>query len=296
MTYPGVKERNESSVAASGVMTAERTRHGRVESVNCNQASWQSQIATLLPKRPCADTRNPIQQTYDYCERQLHAALIEQDFLPRALPEAWSTRTGRGGRFRLRAQAWHTRSAEKHRSRAAETRTVRIEGPNCDILTCLSFPERNDLWPVFAVELVAFQGYPRVAFLDLQKPGLHKARHDVLSHLTKSVADEFPATSRDVAPDWASAQSSGHAVFSRDTELERLADWSRAFDGYLTAWRHLRSQAVSGELPQTISAEATQALADYRMDHIAHSPGTPFLKTIFGADWTDAFLKEFLYG
>ena len=36
-------------------------------------------------------------------------------------------------------------------------------------------------------------------------------------------------------------------------------------------------------------------LAAYKLHHVAHTPGRPYLERMFGAEWTESFLRNAMY-
>jgi len=198
--------------------------------------------------------------------------------------------TGGNGRFQLRARRWSL--VAKGRP-LAECRMVHIEGSSSEIVNFWVFPERPEYLPVCAAELIVTGGAPRLAFVDLQAPGLHPGKFCRLAQETQTLAGRWAfLDTGDEAPAWAVAASSGGHVYARPREacdVGTLADLSLA---YLDLWIEWASD-VSFHAPPDPAAAAD--LAAYKSLHRRHSPGAPYLRKLFGAEWTDRFLREFLY-
>ena len=197
---------------------------------------------------------------------------------------------GVGGRVRLRACRWRVGPAERP---VAECRAVHIAGPACDIVNVLIFPRDPGRVPVFTAELLAFGGRGRLVFLDLQIPGLSDAPRAGVAAATAALATRYRLPRDPAPPAWAAESSTGGHLFARaapDAPLS-AAESVRAFAGYLAAWADAAARAEAG--PR--QASSLRALAAYKIDHMAHSPGQPFLAAKFGAAWTARFLTEFLH-
>lgn len=249
---------------------------------------------------------DPVHAVFASCLEMFRTGLREEGLRPAVLPAEWAAAEARGGRFLLRAFAWRKEAGLQG---AVEGRAAAVRGPNCEIITCLIFPERNDRQPVFATELVAQGGVPRVAFLDLQTPGLEEGRRVQVAEAAREALETFPEAERDEAPDWARRDGSGFHLFSRGSGgVAGLPRWQEAFSAYLRGWRRIwslddpspqdpsRGGAFGGCDGESSTAASRDAAKNYKAGHVSHSPGTPFLRTVFGAAWTDRFLEEFLYG
>jgi hypothetical protein len=197
----------------------------------------------------------------------------------------------RGGRMQLTAARWRVGGGPVP---IAECRIVRILGAAADIFNVMIFPTDPNRLPVFAAELLAFGGRPRLTFLDLQTPGLMPALRDPVADATRQVSDRFPDVPRDrEPPGWAVAYSPGGYLFTRTDAPEHAPTLAAAFEAYLTAWSDLAADRRTEVRPNTAG---TTALSRYKTEHVAHSPGKLFLGKVFGGGWSDRFLSEFLYG
>jgi hypothetical protein len=196
----------------------------------------------------------------------------------------------RGGRMRLTAARWLVGPAARP---VAECRIVRILGAAAEIVNAMIFPADPGGLPVFAAELLAFGGRPRLTFLDLQAPGLAADVRRAVAERTRAVSERFADLPRDPEPPgWAVAYSPGGYLFTRTDNPAHAPALGEAFAAYLDVWADLAVDAAAG--PAAGGGRA--ALEEYKRDHVAHSPGRAFLGKVFGDEWTERFLNEFLYG
>jgi hypothetical protein len=217
--------------------------------------------------------------------------------------------SGLTGKLSLRAACWgigngefhngECRSGEFHNGerRIGECRIVRIEGPNAEIVNTMIFPDRPESLPVFAAELLVFGGVPRLAFVDLQVPGMAGGRRDEVAARTRGQAVGFAHLPCDqTAPDWAVHWSTGGYVFTRPNDTAFAGDLLLLYGRYLDLWVDLAADACgrSGGDGRPDPAAAAE-LEHYKRSHVRHSPGTAFLTKLFGAEWTGRFLNGFLY-
>ncbi|MBY0526800.1 MAG: hypothetical protein K2R98_25635 [Gemmataceae bacterium] len=208
------------------------------------------------------------------------------------LPAHLSRRDGHGGRLRLRACALSLGCGGTAR---AECRMVRISGATAEIVNTMIFPTQPDRLPVYAAQLLAFGGRPRLAFIDLQMPGLTEGRRASLRERARVVARRFdflpPA---DDAPSWAVEFASGCQVFTRTTEPDALQGLRDACLQYLELWVEL-ARAECDSLESGANPAAHAELGRWQSEHARLSPGTEYLIKVFGEEWAREFLHEFLY-
>lgn len=207
------------------------------------------------------------------------------------IPADLAASSGLSGKMSLRAACWGIGP------RLAECRIVRIEGPNAEIVNTMIFPDRPEALPVFAAELLVFGGVPRLAFVDLQVPGLADRRRDDVAVRTRRLAVDFAHLPCDqTAPDWAVHWSAGGYVFTRPNDTAFAEDLLLLYGRYLDLWVDLAAGACGGPGETRCADPAAVAeLQHYKRSHVEHSPGTAFLTKLFGAEWTGRFLNGFLY-
>jgi hypothetical protein len=195
----------------------------------------------------------------------------------------------RSGRMRLTAARWMVGPTDRP---TAECRIVRILGAAAEIVNAMIFPAIPARLPVFAAELLAFGGRPRLTFLDLQAPGLEPGVRADVAAATRAASADFAGMPRDPKPPgWAVAHSPGGYLFTRTDDPAHAPALGAAYRTYLDVWIDL-----AGRVADAGGAGGADALAAYKREHVAHSPGKAFLGKVFGDDWTDRFLNQFLYG
>lgn len=206
----------------------------------------------------------------------------------RTVPLVSNLRSARSERCHLRAIRWELGSTQ---APLAECRIVRITGPSVDIVNTMVFPLDPERLPVFAAELLVFGNRPQLVFVDLQVPGLNPDMRGRVSGVAATLARQYASLPTEPPPDWAVAFSTGGFVFTRCHDQECLPQLRELYFDYLRCWRDLALAGQIGSPGPLASAE----LARYKREHVAHSPGRPFLARMFGSAWTDAFLNDFLY-
>ena len=197
------------------------------------------------------------------------------------------------GKFELRAGEWLLRRESEP---IAVTRMVRIHGTRNDIINTWVFPFCPAQYPVYAAELIAVGPSIKVAFVDIQVPGLNPHRLADVSRVTAPIAHRYAALPCDeAAPHWAIDASQGHYTYSRNATQGDVDAIHHCYLAYLDAHLNL----IMGEKPvqkgATVSTSADDALYGYQRHHHQHSPGQKFLSTLFGHDWTFRFMTEFLF-
>jgi hypothetical protein len=252
-----------------------------------------------------------LEPLWDDTRRRLSAPPLRLSDRP--LPPDIAEFSGPGGKTRIRAASWLVHSvADAGEAEVADCRIVVITGTNAEIVNTMIFPARPEAMPVFAAELLVFGGVPRLAFVDLQVPGLAAGSRAALGGRLKAVASGYAHLPCDqTAPDWAVEYSTGGYVFTRPNDTAFRDDLLRLYREYLDIWAGLAGPASSAAPAGPAShggrdernlgndarpgAEAAAELERYKRQHVAHSPGKVFLEKMFGAGWTDRFLNGFLY-
>lgn len=196
---------------------------------------------------------------------------------------------GPGRSTALAATRWEIGSRRQPR---AECRVVHITGATVEIVNTLILPHCPETLPVFVADLMLSGGKPRLAFLDLQGPGLLGSALEQTTLRTHRLADRYSGRQPAPAvPDWASRYSLGGLVFTRPGARD-LARMFAIHDDYLQAWIELAGQAPDTMIP---CPQSQATLAAFKRLHATDSPVPGFLATVFGAAWADCFLQDFLY-
>ncbi len=169
----------------------------------------------------------------------------------------------------------------------AEIRAVHLTGPRAEIVNLFLFPTGLAA-PVFAMEFVAFGKKPVVAVIDAK--GHEPAGAALAARVLRAAHARHPGLPRgDDAPSWFEECRSGDDFFVRPADLAQFARLTRILD---EVWQELLAAlpASSAALPADLAA--VQAYKDH---HRRHSPGRPFLHRTFGPDWTESFMRDFLF-
>jgi phycoerythrobilin:ferredoxin oxidoreductase len=196
-----------------------------------------------------------------------------------------------GGHLRLSAQRW---LLGRPAGSLAECRVAAVEGAASEILTVLIFPLRPDT-PTFVAELMVAGGRPRLAFLDVQTPGIRPEVARRLGERGRAIARRTAEAVGGAAsaPDWATEFSAGGYFFARPVRPD-VAALRGGFLDYLALWIEAASQ-LPPRPGEASGQEALPEVARFKEANLAHSPGTAYLQKLFGPAWTNEFLHDFLY-
>jgi hypothetical protein len=236
-------------------------------------------------------TAAPVARPFEALWDETAERLQSLGLCERELPPNLASAVGGGGRTRLRAAAWAVGPTGRP---LAECRIVRIVGASSEVVNTMIFPTRPEALPVYAAELLVFGGRPRLAFVDLQAPGMPGQERRRLAELTRPLAARFAHLRCErEAPDWAVEASPGGYVYTRPEDGDCASDLLTVYRSYLDLWATLATGLTEDGGPPDEGTAA--ALADYKRRHVAHSPGTAFLGKVFGPGWAVRFLDEFLY-
>ncbi len=174
-------------------------------------------------------------------------------------------------------------------------RYARIQTVLADVATLMVYPTASpDVLPVFACEWVVIGSRAHILVLDVECLGRAdalrtRAREALMPLQMRHLAALPPAPA---SPSWFDEIREAWALVTSG-DLSCLALMRRAFQDYL--------KATAERLYQPGLAEAQvgpdhPAVTDYKQHHAAHSPGYTLLAPKAGADWTDAFLREWHFG
>jgi hypothetical protein len=202
-------------------------------------------------------------------------------FGPKAmpLPEELGRAVSHHGKTHLHAEQWELGGVP-----GTTCRWVYITGVATEILNAMFYPARGG--PVFVAEFLATANVPRLAFIDLQTPGLNAGQAENVEAALKAAPRLLPAA-EDNPPDWASKHSTGKYLWSRPGSVEASA----AFDGCKTAYAfYLNAWKTLVEMPANPEAHTA-----YRQFKLANWPGRDYMDKMFGEAWTARFATEFLY-
>jgi len=220
--------------------------------------------------------------------RHIHAAQV-------SIKDSFAEKRSTNERFLLTSQEW---TLTARRRSLATLRMVYIKGAKTEIINTWIFPKRSDLMPVYAAELISVGGIHRIAFVDIQVPGLRPFEKEEVGFLTAPLATRFSVLPFDEPPPaWATDSSQGNFAFARQADASWTSMIQDCYCSYLETY--LNAYAV-GSTARTIAKnstteDATIQLATYQQHHMEHSPGSKFLSNLFGHEWTQSFLTNFVF-
>jgi len=214
---------------------------------------------------------------------------------PADLPAHLAQASG-AGRPTLCAERWQIGQAEC----LCELRLVTIQGQASEIHNAWVFPVQPAALPVFASEILVFGHRPRLAFIDVPAPGLCPALLPQLAHRLAAISERYQdLRPGEPPPDWATNASTGHWLYARSTSQEMLPRLLQAYQEYLTAWIDFATSGGEADPGPTVESESTPDSVDrytqYKQHHAAHTPGRTFLAKLYGPDWAEQFMDQFLY-
>jgi len=93
--------------------------------------------------------------------------------------------------------------------------------------------------------------------------------------------------------DWAKRYDSGYALY-RWCDGQYLPDVEKAFREYLSAFCDVIKKAEPVTDREALALRE-QYMEDYRYDYAYKDPGSSPLKSYFGEEWGERFMKEFLF-
>ena len=216
------------------------------------------------------------------------------------IADAISEKESKNGKFSLTAESWSIvgKGTDGQARSIANLRMVYIRGQKNEIINTWIFPKRPDALPVFAAELISVSGVTRVAFVDIQTPVMTGDTVNEVTHLTAPLASRFACLPCDEkAPEWATTASPGNFTYSRQADVNWTSTIQECYlsylDTYLKAYATGTPAKNSARLPEVRSL--TDELQAYQKHHMESSPGKKFLGNLFGVEWTDSFLTDFLF-
>lgn len=211
------------------------------------------------------------------------------------IPKQYVQRESLHGKMLLEATEWSLLIQGRP---IASLRMVYIHGGKNEIINTWIFPNRPKNMPVYAAELIAVGDAIRVAFVDIQTPVLEGSVVEDTSMLTGMLAPRFAGLPCNEAPPfWAVQESQGNFTYARNVPFADLPTIEACYLAYMDAYlNHFACEDVGRSiLRQSRDEDAINALHAYQHHHMEHSPGNKFLSKLFGADWTVAFMREFLF-
>lgn len=211
------------------------------------------------------------------------------------IPKQYAQRESLHGKMLLEATEW---SLQIQGRPIANLRMVYIHGGKNEIINTWIFPNRPLRMPVYAAELIAVGDAIRVAFVDIQVPVLEGSAVEDTSMITGALAPRFAGLPcNEEPPFWAIQESQGNFTYARNVPAIDLPTIEACYLAYMDAYLSQFACEDVGESILRLSRDedALNNLHAYQLHHMEHSPGNKFLSKLFGSDWTEAFMREFLF-
>jgi len=199
------------------------------------------------------------------------------------VPAEFAERVSHNGKTRLEA-------CEYTLGEVGTARMVRILGTASEIVNTMIFPEHPDRMPLFAAELLVFGGVPRLAFVDLQTPGLAPDRLETIRSATTELAARYPLPADAGPPEWATHYSTGGYCYGRPGSRSYIPTLKKAYADYLKLWL-----TTQDGCQKHANESAREELLKYKRHHVSNSPGCEFMGKLFGDEWAARFLEDWLY-
>lgn len=213
-----------------------------------------------------------------------------------SVPNEFKKRESLHGKIELHASQW---SLQAGRKSIGSVRMVYIHGAKNQIINTWIFPNRPDHMPVFAAELIAVGAEVRVVFVDIQVPVVRtRSILDDVSLLTNGIAARYlDLACNEAPPMWATESSQGHFTYARNVPVSQLCRVEECYQAYLDAYLNAFTNRITGTglSDRKRDESVLDELHKYQHHHMESSPGNKFLSKLFGADWTDSFMREFLF-
>lgn len=152
-------------------------------------------------------------------------------------------------------------------------------------------------FPIFGFTFVYASKF-LIAVLDLHPLSKEKQYMDRYIEPLKEIAERYgyipqAEGGRREVHDWAKRYDSGYALY-RWCDGQYLPDVEKAFKEYLSVFCDCIKKAEPVTDPQALALRE-KYLEDYRYDYAYKDPGSSPLKSYFGEEWGERFMKEFLF-
>ena len=173
-----------------------------------------------------------------------------------------------------------------------EFRAVYIASPVVEIVNLFFFPDSHRPSPVFAMEFVRIGPRGVVGVIDCKAAPGDSISQSALSIL-EAAHEAFPQLRNgDDPPAWYRDARSGYDFFVRPENLEVFADLVSA---HHFVWGRYVRHILNGSSDSSCQALRQPFLRHYKDHHRDNSPGIPFLNKMFGVNWTETLLRDYLF-
>jgi hypothetical protein len=216
------------------------------------------------------------------CEFHMRSALNLAGFSAVEIAPHFARQSGRGN---LELRSYHAVHPHK-----AEARCAMIRGPKSEIINLMIFPWAPSTCPIYASELILFNGKMHVAVVDLQfaDPALQSRLASTIGEPSRRYRSKL--TYGGELPDWARHHFTPWCIYNRANSADETPVVCDAFIEYLDLW-------IEHCLPSLVGQkEELASLRQYQLHHIENTPGRKFLSRGFSPEWAESYLQDFMYG
>jgi hypothetical protein len=216
------------------------------------------------------------------CEFHMRGALNLAGFSAVEIAPHFARQSGRGN---LELRSYHAVHPHK-----AEARCAMIRSPKSEIINLMIFPWAPSICPIYASELILFNGKMHVAVVDLQfaDPALQSRLASIIGEPSRRYRSKL--THGGELPDWARHHFTPWCVYNRANSADETPVVCDAFIEYLDLWIEHCLPCLFGQ------KEELASLRQYQLHHIENTPGRKFLSRGFSPEWTESYLRDFMYG
>jgi hypothetical protein len=166
-----------------------------------------------------------------------------------------------------------------------------ITGPSTEIFALMGYPAASVRIPILAAEFVRFGGQLRAVVADLQCPDPSFLTRDAQVAMLELGARWGHLRDEQELPEWCRSYFSPSCIFSLRRQADELPTLEAALRDYTEAWIDIgRSALALSGVPSE-----NPAVREYKAHHALHTPGRPYLRRVFGEDWTEDFLTNAMY-
>lgn len=168
-------------------------------------------------------------------------------------------------------------------------------GNAAQILTTMAFPRFHTDAPIFGADMLAFRGKPHLIVIDHQP--LYKSDAEYVARYVQPLADVYgrfahlPAKDKTLPP-WTEAFFSMYTHYSRPP-LAYLPEVLAAYRAYWDAY--LDQIAQVKPLPHGQRQDVQLRQSAYCRDHIENEQAESMLRNMFGNEWCESFINQFLF-
>ncbi len=167
-----------------------------------------------------------------------------------------------------------------------------ISGETLEIGNVLCVPEPSRMVPILGADFVAVREDSVMLAADLSPvsdvPGDHAAQFALLDRALANCPELPPGGD---LPEWAVELFSERPLYTR-VHPERLTEAFEVFDHYVEAFIQMVQEA---EAHPERSAEISRSQGYYSDVHRADDKGLRLLGAMFGMEWAQQYLEEFLF-